>query len=177
MFRCGEVYEAEYTEKVNMRRWKMFNCLQRSLPAYARVKQSRVPNAYDKTALRLEVRIKSLDSKNPRAVGVRTFLLKKRPLLSYINCLPVPAGVDDPPCYHQTPFFPCCLEWSPSLVIIKHHYFAAGLFDDLAPGDLKWQHLFLFKAIIYYINTAPTNPKIFLLPSGWGYCQGHKDVN
>ena len=28
---------------------------QRSLPAYARVKQSRVPNAYDKTALRLEV--------------------------------------------------------------------------------------------------------------------------
>jgi len=29
--------------------------VQRSLPAYARVKQSRVPNAYDKTALRLEV--------------------------------------------------------------------------------------------------------------------------
>lgn len=29
--------------------------LQRKLPAYARVKQSRVPNAYDKTALRLEV--------------------------------------------------------------------------------------------------------------------------
>jgi len=29
--------------------------IQRSLPAYARVKQSRVPNAYDKTALRLEV--------------------------------------------------------------------------------------------------------------------------
>jgi proto-oncogene C-crk len=29
--------------------------MQRSLPAYARVKQSRVPNAYDKTALRLEV--------------------------------------------------------------------------------------------------------------------------
>jgi len=43
------------TEKVNLRRWKMFNCFQRSLPAYARVKQSRVPNAYDKTALRLEV--------------------------------------------------------------------------------------------------------------------------
>ena len=31
---------------------------QRSLPAYARVKQSRVPNAYDKTALRLEVKKK-----------------------------------------------------------------------------------------------------------------------
>lgn len=29
--------------------------LQRKLPAYARVKQARVPNAYDKTALRLEV--------------------------------------------------------------------------------------------------------------------------
>jgi len=29
--------------------------IQRSLPAYARVKQSRVPNAYDKTALRLEI--------------------------------------------------------------------------------------------------------------------------
>ncbi|KAL7646896.1 UNVERIFIED_CONTAM: hypothetical protein RMT77_002153 [Armadillidium vulgare] len=29
--------------------------LQRKLPAYARVKQTRVPNAYDKTALRLEV--------------------------------------------------------------------------------------------------------------------------
>lgn len=28
---------------------------QRKLPAYARVKQSRVPNAYDKTALKLEV--------------------------------------------------------------------------------------------------------------------------
>ena len=28
---------------------------QRKLPAYARVKQARVPNAYDKTALRLEV--------------------------------------------------------------------------------------------------------------------------
>ena len=28
---------------------------QRPLPAYARVKQARVPNAYDKTALRLEV--------------------------------------------------------------------------------------------------------------------------
>lgn len=27
----------------------------RKLPAYARVKQARVPNAYDKTALRLEV--------------------------------------------------------------------------------------------------------------------------
>ena len=33
----------------------IFLSLQRSLPAYARVKQSRVPNAYDKTALRLEV--------------------------------------------------------------------------------------------------------------------------
>ena len=30
--------------------------LQRSLPAYARVKQARVPNAYDPKALRLEVR-------------------------------------------------------------------------------------------------------------------------
>lgn len=29
--------------------------LQRKLPAYARVKQVRVPNAYDKTALKLEV--------------------------------------------------------------------------------------------------------------------------
>ncbi|KAK7086299.1 hypothetical protein SK128_026851 [Halocaridina rubra] len=29
--------------------------LQRKLPAYARVKQTRVPNAYDKTALRLEI--------------------------------------------------------------------------------------------------------------------------
>ena len=29
--------------------------LQRKLPAYARVKQARVPNAYDRTALRLEV--------------------------------------------------------------------------------------------------------------------------
>lgn len=29
--------------------------IQRKLPAYARVKQSRVPNAYDRTALRLEV--------------------------------------------------------------------------------------------------------------------------
>ncbi len=28
---------------------------QRKLPAYARVKQARVPNAYDKTALRLDV--------------------------------------------------------------------------------------------------------------------------
>ena len=70
-----------YTEKVNLRRWKMFDCFQRSLPAYARVKQSRVPNAYDKTALRLEVRIKSLDSKNPRAVGIRTFFAEKTPPL------------------------------------------------------------------------------------------------
>jgi proto-oncogene C-crk len=31
------------------------NNIQRVLPAYARVKQSRIPNAYDKTALRLEV--------------------------------------------------------------------------------------------------------------------------
>ncbi len=35
----------------------MFFCFffQRKLPAYARVKQARVPNAYDKTALRLDV--------------------------------------------------------------------------------------------------------------------------
>ena len=33
---------------------KFFN-FQRKLPAYARVKQARVPNAYDRTALRLEV--------------------------------------------------------------------------------------------------------------------------
>lgn len=34
----------------------LFFCFfQRKLPAYARVKQARVPNAYDKTALRLEV--------------------------------------------------------------------------------------------------------------------------
>lgn len=32
-----------------------FLYLQRKLPAYARVKQARVPNAYDKTALKLEV--------------------------------------------------------------------------------------------------------------------------
>ena len=32
-----------------------FSFFQRKLPAYARVKQPRVPNAYDKTALRLEV--------------------------------------------------------------------------------------------------------------------------
>jgi hypothetical protein len=32
-----------------------FNFFQRKLPAYARVKQARVPNAYDRTALRLEV--------------------------------------------------------------------------------------------------------------------------
>ena len=32
-----------------------FLCFQRQLPAYARVKQARVPNAYDRTALRLEV--------------------------------------------------------------------------------------------------------------------------
>ena len=32
-----------------------FLFLQRQLPAYARVKQARVPNAYDRTALRLEV--------------------------------------------------------------------------------------------------------------------------
>ena len=32
--------------------WSIF---QRKLPAYARVKQARVPNAYDKTALKLEV--------------------------------------------------------------------------------------------------------------------------
>jgi len=34
---------------------KPSNNIQRVLPAYARVKQSRIPNAYDKTALRLEV--------------------------------------------------------------------------------------------------------------------------
>lgn len=33
----------------------IFYLLQRKLPAFARVKQTRVPNAYDKTALRLEV--------------------------------------------------------------------------------------------------------------------------
>ena len=166
-----------YTEKVNLRRWKMFNCLQRSLPAYARVKQSRVPNAYDKTALRLEVRIKSLDSKNPRAVGIRTFFAEKTPPLIPQQLPRCASGCWWPPLLSSDPILSCCLEWSPSLVIIKHHYFAAGLFDDLAPGDLKWQHLFLFKAIIYHINTALTNPKTFLLPSGWGYCQGHKDVN
>lgn len=32
-----------------------FFLLQRKLPALARVKQARVPNAYDRTALRLEV--------------------------------------------------------------------------------------------------------------------------
>lgn len=35
--------------------YPMFKCSQRKLPARARVKQSRVPNAYDKTALKLEV--------------------------------------------------------------------------------------------------------------------------
>lgn len=35
---------------------QVFNYIfQRKLPAYARVKQARVPNAYDKTALKLEV--------------------------------------------------------------------------------------------------------------------------
>ena len=38
--------------------------LQRSLPAYARVKQARVPNAYDPKALRLEV------SRQQRAIVV-----------------------------------------------------------------------------------------------------------
>ena len=35
----------------------IYLCLhfQRQLPAFARVKQARVPNAYDRTALRLEV--------------------------------------------------------------------------------------------------------------------------
>ena len=33
----------------------IFFNFQRKLPAYARVKQARVPNAYDRTALRLEV--------------------------------------------------------------------------------------------------------------------------
>ena len=32
-----------------------FLSFKRKLPAYARVKQARVPNAYDRTALRLEV--------------------------------------------------------------------------------------------------------------------------
>lgn len=34
---------------------KIINCSQRKLPALAKVKQARVPNAYDKTALKLEV--------------------------------------------------------------------------------------------------------------------------
>lgn len=42
------------TKKRNGGSFSFFN-LQRKLPAYARVKQARVPNAYDKTALRLEV--------------------------------------------------------------------------------------------------------------------------
>lgn len=33
---------------------KMFIYFQRTLPAMARVRQTRVPNAYDKTALKLE---------------------------------------------------------------------------------------------------------------------------
>ena len=53
---------------------------QRSLPAYARVKQSRVPNAYDKTALRLEVRNVS---QLPRHHQIPPSI--------------VPAGDDDPP--------------------------------------------------------------------------------
>lgn len=32
-----------------------YYCLQKKLPALARVKQVRVPNAYDKTALKLEI--------------------------------------------------------------------------------------------------------------------------
>lgn len=34
---------------------RIVKSFQRKLPAYARVKQARVPNAYDKTALKLEV--------------------------------------------------------------------------------------------------------------------------
>lgn len=43
------IYPYEYT------RHKPTLLFQRKLPAYARVKQARVPNAYDKTALRLEI--------------------------------------------------------------------------------------------------------------------------
>ena len=152
------------TEKVNLRRWKMFNCFQRSLPAYARVKQSRVPNAYDKTALRLEVHIKSLDSKNPCAVGVgiRTFFCwKKPPLIPHLlpGCA---SGCWWPPLLSSDPILSLLFRMvAPSLVIIKHHYFAAGLFDDLAPGNLKWQHLFLFKSkpsYILYAQHQPTKP-------------------
>ena len=53
---------------------------QRSLPAYARVKQSRVPNAYDKTALRLEV-----------------INVSQLPQHHFIPPSIVPAGDDDPP--------------------------------------------------------------------------------
>ena len=40
---------------VAFRRNILYLYFQRKLPAYARVKQARVPNAYDRTALRLEV--------------------------------------------------------------------------------------------------------------------------
>ena len=126
------------TEKVNLRRWKMFNCFQRSLPAYARVKQSRVPNAYDKTALRLEVHIKSLDSKNPCAVGLRTFVAEKTPPLIPHQLPGCASGCWWPPLLSSDPILSLLFRMiTPSLVIIKHHYFAAGLFDDLAPGNLK----------------------------------------
>ena len=46
--------ESNHKGKNSSKSQKQSN-IQRSLPAYARVKQSRVPNAYDKTALRLEV--------------------------------------------------------------------------------------------------------------------------
>ena len=60
---------------------------QRSLPAYARVKQSRVPNAYDKTALRLEVT-------NLSYFHLTVATLTKP---SLIPASTVPAGDDDPP--------------------------------------------------------------------------------
>lgn len=45
-------YQIEISIEINI---IFFFCLQRKLPAMARVKQVRVPNAYDKTALKLEI--------------------------------------------------------------------------------------------------------------------------
>lgn len=46
------MFQKKYLKKNNVLH---FNLSKRKLPAYARVKQSRVPNAYDKTALKLEI--------------------------------------------------------------------------------------------------------------------------
>lgn len=42
-------------KKISCYKWFIYFCSQKKLPALARVKQVRVPNAYDKTALKLEI--------------------------------------------------------------------------------------------------------------------------